>query len=117
MARILVVDDEEVVRSTIRAVLTQAGHDVVEAADGATALARYREEPADLVLADLFMPVMTGTECIRELRRESPDAKIVAISGAGREMLRLPMDAGANRILSKPFTTEELLRIVEEMLQ
>ena len=105
MARILVMDDDELLRGALRVVLEAAGYEVMEAADGDAGLRLQREQGADLVLVDIFMPTRDGLEVIRELRAESPQPKIVAMSGGGEtgqiEVLRAAAAFGAARTLLK----------------
>jgi PAS domain S-box-containing protein len=119
-ARILVIDDDGQLRGAIRRVLEQAGYDVREAADGAAGLRLYREQGADLVIVDIFMPGRDGLEAIRDLRGEPRQAKIVAFSGGdqtGRlEMLRVAEVIGASRTLTKPVALKELLATVRDLL-
>ena len=122
MARILVVDDDASVRVAIRKILVHAGYEVVEAADGTAALRAYREQPADLVISDIFMPETDGMETTIRLREEFPDTKVVAISGGGydfdkKQMLRVAEMLGAQRTLTKPFERSELLDVVREVLE
>ncbi len=72
MARILVTDDDEVLRGALRVVLEAAGYDVVEANDGEAGLRVQREQGADLVLMDIFMPERDRLEVIRALHAETP---------------------------------------------
>jgi DNA-binding response OmpR family regulator len=120
MARLLVMDDDETLRGALRVALEAAGYEVAEAADGAAGLRLYREQGADLVLVDIFMPERDGLEVIRALRAETPHPKIVAISGGGRtgqtDMLRAAAVLGAARTLRKPFTPRELLAVIRELL-
>jgi CheY-like chemotaxis protein len=120
VARILVVDDVEEVRWFLRIILRQAGHEVVEAPDGAQALQVYQQQPADLVLCDLFMPEKEGLETIRELRGRHAGAKIIAISGgcpsASVDFLPLARKFGAAAALHKPFNARQLLAAVAEVL-
>lgn len=120
MARILVIDDESTVRGTIRAILEQAGYDVVEAPNGSEGIKLYRSKPADLVITDLFMPEKEGIETIRELRRYSPNVKIVAISGGSKKwnLTCLPVaeKVGAIRTVAKPFGMDEILGVVRDLL-
>jgi PAS domain S-box-containing protein len=81
--KILVVDDEELIRLNLRALLEDLGYRVSEAADGREGLDVFAREQPDLVLADLRMPVMDGLLMIAELREKSPETPIVVISGAG----------------------------------
>jgi two-component system chemotaxis response regulator CheY len=120
VAHILVVDDEPIVRNLVRRTLETVGHEVTEAEDGEVALAASREKPVDLVVADLFMPVMDGLQLIVQLREESPDTKVVAISGSVYERRPRFLEIAGRMeqviTLAKPFTSEELLAAVEEAL-
>ena len=120
MARILVIDDDELLRGALRTALEGAGYDVMEAADGKAGLRLQRESGADLVVVDIFMPEQDGLEVIRGLRAEAPQPKIVAISGGGRigqiDALRAAAAFGASRTLQKPFEPRELLTAVRELL-
>ncbi|MDY6987588.1 MAG: response regulator [Thermodesulfobacteriota bacterium] len=119
-ARILVVDDDVQIREMLRQLLERAGYEVAEAPDGRQGIRLYRQEPADLVITDIIMPEKEGLETIRELRRDFPDVKILAISGGGRvladEYLRLAKQFGAERTLAKPFDQKELLEAVHELV-
>jgi len=120
MARILVVDDDQVLRRALRVVLEAAGYDVMEAADGDAALRLYGEQGADLVLVDLSIPERDGLEVIRTLRTAIPRPQIVAMSGGGRighiEVLRAAAAFGAARTLRKPFESRDLLATFRELL-
>ena len=122
MATILLVDDDDAVRSLLHKALVAAGHEVEDAANGDIALAAYRRRPADLVITDLVMPDKDGFETIIALRRINPAAKIIAISGGGRRLglgqlyLETAESIGAGRILAKPFTSAALLTVVSEVL-
>jgi two-component system, chemotaxis family, chemotaxis protein CheY len=118
MARILVIDDEEEVRLVLQKVLTDAGHDVVSASDGADGLKQFRAAPADLVITDLYMPDQEGIETMRQLRLEGPDVSIIVISGhpeAGAVMA-VARWLGAAATLTKPFSPEELLSAISTAL-
>ena len=78
------MDDDELLRSALRVVLEAAGYEVIEAADGNAGLRLQREQGADLVLVDIFMPERDGLEVIRALRAETTQAKIIAMSGGGQ---------------------------------
>ncbi|MDP6787514.1 MAG: response regulator [Rhodospirillales bacterium] len=120
MARILVIDDEELVRFTLRKYLVSAGHSVVEAKDGLEGLALQKSDPCDLVITDIIMPEKEGLETILALRQDDPDLPIIAISGGGRDgytdYLEVARPFGANRSLAKPFTQDDLLGAVEDCL-
>ena len=83
MKRILVVDDDEFVRSMLRTTLIDAGYDVLDASNGRDALKVFRENPACIVILDIVMPEMEGIEAIQRLRERDPDVKIIAVSGGG----------------------------------
>ena len=84
MPRILVIDDEEHVRDTLRAALESKGHTVTEACNGDEGMQLFAAERADLVITDILMPGKDGIQTIKELRQLHPDVKIVAMSGGGR---------------------------------
>lgn len=120
MARIVVVDDDEQVRTVFRIALEQNGYDVGEAAEGGAALKSCRAQPADLAIIDIVMPGKEGIETIAELKAEFPDIKIVAISGGGSAgpgtYLELAGRLGAHRTFAKPIRNDELLAVVRELL-
>ena len=120
MARILVVDDNEQMRRTLRRTLERAEHSVTEAADGRAALKLYVAQSPDLVITDIVMPEREGIETIREMRRMAPNAKIVAISGSDiggtLDLLWTARELGADAALRKPFRAAELLEVVSALL-
>ncbi len=120
MSRILVIEDDDILRSLMRKMLTRAGFEVVEAADGSRATELYVEQAVDLVITDLFMPETEGMEVIRDLLHEDPQAKIIAISGGSSfdsiDYLEMALLIGAARTLSKPFGARELLQTVHQLL-
>ncbi len=120
MARILIIDDEERVRRTLRRMLEPAGHDVVEAADGGEGVELYKEDSVDLVLMDLIMPEKEGIQAAAELRHYDPEVKIIAISGGGRignmEVLKIARKFGIEHALPKPIRVGELLASVKGIL-
>lgn len=120
VARILIIDDEEPVRSMLRQMLEGAGYDVQEACDGDEGLRLFRTNPADLVVTDLLMPNKGGLITISELRRDHPDARVIAISGGGRNgklnFLSTARTFPGVRTLRKPFRRAELLDVVAEVL-
>ena len=121
MARILVIDDDEQLRRMLCMALRRAGYVVVEAGDGNEGLERFREAPTDLIITDLLMPEKEGLETIMDIRREFPDAKIIAMSGGGRagnlNFLRVAERLGAQRTMAKPFNLQALLAAVQDLLQ
>jgi CheY-like chemotaxis protein len=120
MARILVVDDEGMVRKVMRRALEADGHEVVEAENGKVGLERLAEYSADLVIVDVFMPVMDGFEFISRLQKDYPPLKVLAISGStyqqGPKFLEIAGRMSGVRTLAKPVTPDALLAAVHEML-
>lgn len=116
MAKILVTEDEEIVRKAILTVLQRADHDVVEAVTGEEALRLYREQPTDLVIVDIVLPGMDGLQVIRELRRKSDRVKIIAVTGVRAESLCEAERLGADKTFAKPFDIQEFLGAVGELL-
>ena len=121
MSRILVIDDDDTVRLSVRLALEDAEHQVDEAPDGAAGLERLKIQPADLVVTDIFMPEKEGLETIDEIRRDYPEIKIIAISGGGRiepqDYLETARQLGADRALLKPFDIQLLVDTVDELLK
>jgi response regulator RpfG family c-di-GMP phosphodiesterase len=118
--RVIIVDDESANRRMCRQILEANGMLCAEAPDGKEALQSMGKQPYDLVLLDVDMPEMTGTEVLRQLRRNppAPHLKIIMMSGraTGDEMARM-MRAGADDYLSKPFTVVQLLERVKAALR
>jgi CheY-like chemotaxis protein len=113
---ILVVDDDQQVRSTIVRGLTALGYAVREAAGGADALALIAEQKPQLVVLDYMMPGMDGAETAREIARIDPDLPIVFSTGhAALRALRQAAGEGVS-ILEKPFTFAELDQLISEIL-
>ncbi len=119
-ARVLVIDPEQMVRTTLRSILTRVGHEVVEVPDGETGLQSFRETSADVVLVNMFLPLMDGNDFIRQCLSEFPTARIVAMSGRRRygapDPLTMAKEFGAVQVIRKPFTTFGMLRVVEDAL-
>ena len=119
MADILVIDDDPTVREVIRKMVETAGHSVREAEDGLQGLQQYRQNPADVVIADILMPVMGGLEAIKEIRSGDPQAKIIAVTGydPNEEIgyLCLAEECGAARTFRKPVMMPDLLQAISEL--
>ena len=119
MARLLVIDDDEILRETIVSGLRQAGHIVVPASTGREGTRLFRLEPADAVITEIVVPDQDGLETVTELRKDFPDVPIIAISGRSAHAplyLRLAARLGARRTLAKPFTVPDLLSVIDEVL-
>ena len=119
-ARILVVDDDDDFRRIATRMLREAGYEVDTAADGTTAIARYRAGDVDLILLDLYLPGTDGIETTIRLQHEFPEARIVAVSGGGYrnqdEVLDMARRVGAAGTLAKPLDQATLLATIAEVL-
>ncbi len=116
--RVLVVEDEELVRELTVAVLERAGYEVIAAADGdhALELLDESEEPIDVLLSDMVMPGMSGRELADRVTAIQPRSSVLLMSGFSDEVLTSDRDGGSPRtgFLQKPFAAETLLRSVAE---
>lgn len=122
MPSVLIVDDDDQIRRLLRATMERAGYRVSEGRSGREGLLRYRAAPADVVVMDILMPDKDGLEAIIELRRDFPDAKVIAITGGSTTMnvpdfLDVAKVLGAKRTLHKPFSNAEFLAAVEAELK
>jgi CheY-like chemotaxis protein len=117
--KILVIDDDRVVRETLTRVLEAGGHQVIAAADGRRGMQLFRDAAPDLVITDIMMPGQEGIETIRLMRGERPQARIVAISGdvpdAHFDILAIARQLGADDALRKPVRPAELLNLVRRI--
>lgn len=104
----------------LRLTLAEFGHTVIEARNGIEGLASFPADGVDLVITDIVMPGKEGIEVITELRRLHPQLKILAISGGGRvgskDYLSIATFLGAAKVLAKPFTAQELVAAINELL-
>ena len=120
MARILLADDDPILRATAGAYLADAGHLVSEACDGVVALRLLGEETYDLLIVDMLMPEADGLEVILQVRRTDQRLPILAVSSGGRmdvsSLLRPAAAFGATATMSKPLLKTPLIEMVESLL-
>ena len=116
MARILVVDDEEMERALERAILEEAGHSLLFASDGEMALRLCMTEDVELVITDLAMPHFNGLRFIKELREAGARIPVIAVSGWATDQLDLAEGYGADFVLMKPLDGPKLLESVNKAL-
>ncbi len=113
--RVLVVDDEEELVSTLVERLTLRGIDAEGATNGASALDRIREKDFDVVVLDVKMPKIGGLEVMREIRAKSPGVQIILLTGRGSEKeSEIGLKEGAFAYILKPFEIEGLISKMKE---
>ncbi len=120
MPRILLIDDLVELRALLRRVLTRHAYDVLEAPDGKIGLALCRDQRPDLVIVDMYMPVMDGIEFMQAARKEFPTLPFLAVSGGGRIDSMTPLEVAQHfgaTILQKPFRQHALLAAVANALR
>ncbi|MEE9437266.1 MAG: response regulator, partial [Candidatus Adiutricales bacterium] len=116
--KILLIDDEQIVRDSVERVLTKVGYEVALAADGPAGLKKIDREKFSLVLLDLRLPGNDGLAVLRKIKEKRPELQVVIISGYGTVKSAVEaMKLGAKDFLSKPFTPNELRRIVKSSLE
>ncbi|OJV60039.1 MAG: DNA-binding response regulator [Cellulomonas sp. 73-145] len=117
MTRILLVEDEESYREPLEYLLRREGYDVVTAATGPDALDRFAETGADLVLLDLMLPGLPGTEVCRRLRAVS-DVPVIMLTAKDGEIDKVVgLELGADDYVTKPYSSRELLARVRAVLR
>jgi DNA-binding NtrC family response regulator len=119
--RIMVVDDDAGIRRTLQILLSKAGYEVIQAADGLEAVRLWRDRGGDLVITDLHMPQKDGIETIIELLSHTPGIRIIAMSGGGQtkrlDLLGNVALLGSVQTIEKPFTLAEMLSAVNRALK
>jgi CheY-like chemotaxis protein len=118
---ILLVDDSATIRLLVRAYLVGQRFEFQETADGREALQLIRRNPPDLVICDVFMPLMSGWDFVRALRKEPRRELrhipvILASSKKDEEVARRSIESGADAFLHKPITGERLVHVMEPLL-
>jgi DNA-binding response OmpR family regulator len=121
MGYILIIDDEQPVTAVLRQILGRAGYQTLVATDGKMGMDLYAAHPVDLVITDIMMPERDGVEVIMQLRTRPAGVKILAMSGGGRyglmDFLDVAEKLGADAIIRKPFTTQQILDQVRSLLE
>jgi DNA-binding NtrC family response regulator len=118
MARILIVDDQNMMRDSLAATLAREGHEVVAAVDGAAAVARLGATRFDLLITDLRMPKMTGLELLAEAKRLRPEMPVVLMTAFATVNTAVEaMKLGAYDYIQKPFDGEEIKLLVDRTLE
>jgi len=114
---VLVVDNEEDIRGLLADLLTSAGHRVTAACDGNEALEIFSREAIDLVITDLGLPVMSGWEVARSIKKLAPGVMVAMITGWGADFDDVQMlESGIHTIVNKPFRTDQILNLAREVM-
>ncbi len=120
MPTVLIVDDEELIRSLIRKSLVRTGYEVIEADNGIEAMKLLKGNNVKLLIADLVMPKKGGLELIMEVNSDYPNLKKIAISGKlptnNESITELTDNFGVDAVFSKPFEIFNLLKVVKSLL-
>ena len=117
--KVLIVDDEEVIRKTLRIHLGKMGYELQEAIDGVEAMDKLRNESFDLLISDILMPKKNGWELLKEVRanQNTKDLPVILLTAKNEDTdMFKGYDLGANYYITKPFTKVQLLYGVKLML-
>ena len=114
-SKILIGDDSILARKQLKDILSELGaKHYIEAANGQEAIDRYNEEPADIVFLDIVMPIKDGVTATREIVAAHPSAVIIIASSIGtKDQLKSAIEAGARDFIQKPFSAQNIKRIIE----
>ena len=114
-ARVLVVDDEALIRWSLAELLTDGGYVVSEASDGASALAKASEERFDAIVLDFRLPDSNDLHLLERLRQLQPNAPVVMMTAYGTpEMTAGALELGAFRVVAKPFDVHDMVNLVAQ---
>jgi len=120
MARILIIDDDEMMNGMIVQLLSEAGYETESATDGNLGLRLLRDNAFDLIVTDIIMPEKEGLETIAAIRKDNKGVPIIAISGGGKlgpeHYLHMAKHFGADYAFQKPFYRDPFLAAVRECL-
>ena len=119
--RVLVVDDDPLLRAIVMQIVVPQGYDCAEAEDGEDAVTHLETARADLVVLDMLMPNKEGVETIQELRARWPEIRIIAISGGAARiepdpLLRMAALMGADAVMAKPLYAKAFLALIREVM-
>jgi YesN/AraC family two-component response regulator len=119
--KVLVIDDDELVRMTLRVILQRENCIVIEANNGNTGIAMFKQENPDIVITDILMPDKEGLTTISEIRACNTKVKIVAMSSGGNtknlSFLQMAQKIGADQTISKPFKADDISLLLASLLK
>jgi CheY-like chemotaxis protein len=116
MSKVLIVDDDRTMVSLLKILLEMDGYEVVNISIGRQLLDKVRIETPDLILMDVFLADVDGTEILKQLRNSTDIANVRVIMTSGMDVADQCMDAGADAFLLKPYTPEQLMKVIQENL-
>ena len=118
---VLIIDDDVIVRRSLEYLLHDAGIEAITASNGRDGMKLFRAHQPRVVVTDIIMPEQEGIETIRQIRREAPETKIIAISGGGRigksDFLRIAAMFGADITLAKPFEPKQFIDAIRNYIK
>jgi len=118
LAKILVVDDAIFARMRLARLLTDNGYEVAEAANGAEALAKYKQWKPDAVLLDITLPDMDGLAALKQIIAHDPGARVAMMSAMGQKsMVVEALKVGAKDFIVKPFDAARVLPVVQKLVK
>jgi DNA-binding response OmpR family regulator len=117
MAKILLAEDEEVLRMLVVDTLEDEGYKIEEACDGKEAYNLIKENSYDLIILDYMMPVYTGLELLEMIRNDNNQTKIMLLSAKSQKSVQQKvLETGADYFMTKPFSPMKLIERIEEIL-
>jgi len=115
---ILVIDDDDRVRTLLRDILLSGGHRVIEASNGASGIKSLEEGRFDMVLTDLGMPIMNGWEVAKWVKSKKPHIPVALITGWGTDLDEEKIEeSGVDLIIGKPFQVREVLEAINRLMK
>jgi DNA-binding response OmpR family regulator len=118
MEKVLVIEDDRAIRKAVKHLFDSEGYTVEVAEDGAAGLASFRALLPSLVILDLALPKMSGRDLCREIKKESPSARVIVLSAASQELDKvLLLELGADDYVTKPFSPRELMARAHAVLR
>jgi len=119
MLRVLIADDDPMMRDLVTTTLVRSGHQIATAASGNQALSLIEDDTFDVIVADIFMPEGTGLELLISIRAKHIDVPFICISGGDGDLFRpyaaTMISLGAAMVLKKPFTPDQLMAAVNDV--
>lgn len=117
MAKVMTVEDSGLIRSIIRKIVADAGHDVVEVSSGKDAIIKYQTDQPDIVFMDINLPGISGIDAAEEILKSDPSAKIIMCTIVDKEEYKQKAkDIGAKGYIIKPFSRADILGALESNL-